>query len=278
MFKIFTYIITAITLIVFLAFLILMSGSNGNITTKLYNDAFGIMMALIILGAITAFSWEILTRHYGWSLNIIINKNSRIAKYLLPSFDELSIFIMSYSFFFLLVANDVFKSDLNKFLFHEFDLRSILMFVLICMGAVLSTYHLFTSRKKTRFEKWVMLFSVAILNVIIGFNAFFYFLDHLEKFSILFAVWNFVNGMLLLALVKGDAVNESAISDWNAPFYMAIVSIVIVSIIAITCQYYFRLYWAFSLSITIAYCTTINSFIIKVLQHFSKMKNYDSVS
>jgi len=273
-FKIFTYILTAITLIVFFSFLIWFFVLNKNIsyefflTTDWINS---VMILLVILFSITALSWKVLISRYGWSLN----RDSGIIKYLLPSFDELSIFIMSYSFFFLLIINDVFKNDLSRSFFSNSNPNGIIIFVVFFIGAVLSVYHLFSPRIKTGFEKWIMLFFVAIVNLFIGINLGLYALKHTESFSIFFVIWNVANGFLLLVLMRTNIVDESALSEWNGPRYLAIVGIVIATIIVIICQYYYRLYWAFSLSITIAYCTTVNSFIIRILQHFSEIKNYD---
>lgn len=205
----------------------------------------------------------------------MVNKNSKLAKIFIPTFNELTIFCMSYTVIFLFLVNEGFKQELSDLFIHPSDPRSFILPAMLTIGIILSLYHVFTKRKKKWFEKLFMLLFVVLMNFIAGWYGFFYALFHNSNtIPIIFPAWNFIYGSYLLALTRSGILKIDSVADENAPFYLVIISLILLSIIIIICQLHFQLYWAFTFSISLSYLSTINNSIVNMIKTMHSLKKY----
>ena len=205
---------------------------------------------------------------------IKFNKNSKLAKFFIPSFDELTIFCMSYSVIFLFVINAGFRAEFSSFFLT--NPRGIILFIMAIIGMAFSVFHVLSSRYKKPFEKLFMLLFVVFMNLMAGFFGFFHVLSdlvhHVDIYSLIFPIWNFGYAFYLVALMRVHILDETAIRDENAPFYCTMFSVVLISVILLLCQFYFQLYWVFSFSIALFYVSIFNQFLIGLVKNFKHVK------
>ena len=206
----------------------------------------------------------------------MINKDSKIAKFFIPSFNELTIFCMSYAVIFLLFISNEFRDSLSDYFIDSS--RGIILLGVIVIGIIFSIYHIFSSRKKGIFEKTFMLLFVVIMNSVAGSYGFFYLAENQFNLSnnipIFFPIWNFAYSIYLLALARGGILDSDSISDENAPLFLTVISIVLLSLIIIICNYYIQLHWVFTFSISLTYLSIFDSFVIKILELVKTYKQY----
>ena len=206
----------------------------------------------------------------------MINKDSKIAKFLIPSFNELTIFCMSYAVIVLLFINNEFRDSIFDYFIDSS--RGIILLGVIVTGIIFSIYHIFSSRKKGIFEKMFMLLFVVIMNSVAGLYGFFYLVENQfnlpNNIPVVFPIWNFAYSIYLLALARGDVLDSDSVSDENVSLYLSLVSISLLSILIIFCNYYIQLYWVFTFSISLAYLSIFGNFVLKIQDIVKTYRQY----
>jgi hypothetical protein len=127
-------------------------------------------------------------------------------------------------------------------------------------GFGLSLYHVFTTREKTSFEKMIMMLFAVVTNAGTGIIAGWYVIRHssVHNWLLIFPIWNIINGVWLLLMLRFRVIDEECISDRDATMGQVIIGLAVVLIIFIFCNSVFRLHWAITFSICIIYTTSFD--------------------
>jgi DNA-directed RNA polymerase subunit RPC12/RpoP len=182
------------------------------------------------------------------------------AGWFIPTYDELSLFLMAATFILLGATNATMREQIYKGITVFHDLRVYIMVVIFLGGIILSSYHVFTTREKTKFEKTVMLFFAVAANAGTGIISGWYVIKNsdVHNWQLVFPIWNIINGALLLLMLRFRIIDEECISDREATLVQIILGLASVLIIFIFCNYVFDLYWAITFSICIVYTTSFD--------------------
>jgi len=70
--------------------------------------------------------------------------------FLLPHYDETSLFVMSITFILLCIVSKTMRTDLHKVIFYDSDIRLIIFFIFFFAGMLFSVFHAFSTREKTK--------------------------------------------------------------------------------------------------------------------------------
>lgn len=179
-----------------------------------------------------------------------------------PNYNELSLSMMSLAFLLVFFSNEQLRSGLFKLLSERGETAGkVLFLVLFSAGLVLSLYHVFTKREKNIAEKHIMLFFAVLTNGVSGIFASVHVLSKSAGapcILLLLPIWNIINCIILLMLLRAGAINASSISDENAGLGEALFGFVITVGIFAVCQFVFELYWAITFSICVIYATSFS--------------------
>jgi hypothetical protein len=178
----------------------------------------------------------------------------------IPTYDELSLFLMAATFILLGATNDTMRKQIYKGITAVDDLRVYFLFAIFLGGIVLSLYHVFTTREKTNYEKMVMLFFAVAANAVTGIISGWYVIKNndVHNWQLIFPIWNIINGVLLFLMLRLKIIDEKCISDRDATAVQIILGLTAVLVIFILCNYIFKLYWAITFSICIIYTTSFD--------------------
>lgn len=180
-----------------------------------------------------------------------------ILRYIIPRYDEVSLFAMSLTCILLLVVGLFSTSKIRLDLSTGDDLKILLLVLVFFTGIVLSIYHAFVNKPKSSLEKYLMLFFAVIVNAFSGLLGGAYALNNATGWLSVFPIVNIVNGALLLFLFRFHALNESNISDENASPIQVVFTAAVVIILFVICHFISKLVWIQTFSICIAYATNI---------------------
>ena len=186
------------------------------------------------------------------------------SRWFIPKYDELTLFMTSVAFLLLFFSTGLLRSSLYKF-WREAELRGKFWLpvgvLIFSAGIVLSLYHVCTARRKTEAEKFVMLFFAVLANAAGGILAGIHILSNWNDapcILMLFPLWNIINGILLLFLLRTGEIDTSSISDENARPGEVVFGFVIILGIFAVCRFAFELYWALTFSICVVYATSFS--------------------
>jgi hypothetical protein len=190
---------------------------------------------------------------------------SRVRSFLIPDYDELALFAMSFTCILLIATGLPAEWDSLHLTFSVSDLGVFAIYLLFAAGLVLSFYHAFSNRRKTLVEKKLMLFFAVLINAFSGIWGGTYLL--LREWGLLniFPIWNIINGALLMGMLRGGVLSENNISDTNVTFPELLVGSVGVSLLYFFCHVIFRLNWAGTFSICVIYATNANGIIVSFI-------------
>jgi hypothetical protein len=182
------------------------------------------------------------------------------AGWFIPTYDELSLFLMAATFILLGATNDTMQKQIYKGITAIDDLRVYFLSVVFLGGIVLSLYHVFTTREKTNYEKMVMLFFAVAANAGTGIISGWYVIENndVHNWQLVFPIWNIINGILLFLMLRLKVIDEECISDRDANATEVVIGMAAVLAIFILCNYVFKLYWAITFSICIVYTTSFD--------------------
>jgi hypothetical protein len=181
----------------------------------------------------------------------------------IPTYDELSLFLMAVTLIVLYLANSHMRNQIENFFVKAAEINAWILFVpLVLFLATLGLciYHVFTTREKTVLEKRVMVGFAVLTNLVTGTIAAVYTLTNAvaSDWLLVFPIWNIINGVLMLLMVSLGIIDEECISDRDATLVQIILGLVAVLIIFVFCNYVFKLYWAITFSICIIYTTSFD--------------------
>ena len=189
------------------------------------------------------------------------SKNSILNYLFLPHYNELSLFTMSFISILLILING--KPWHWKIQNGYLNRESIIFLIVILpfiVGMLLCLYHAFSKRPKKLFEKKLMLFFAVILNGFSGIWGGTYIIINSMSWGLsFFPLWNIINGFILLAGLRGSAINEDCIDDRNVSLKRLLSSSVIISALFYVCHFYFGFVWAITLSICVTWATNLNN-------------------
>ncbi|MFO7957989.1 MAG: hypothetical protein R6X33_12925 [Candidatus Brocadiia bacterium] len=190
-----------------------------------------------------------------------------VRRFLLPSYDEASLFLMGLAFLLLFVTDPQLRTEANRYLFRYWDPRSYLAAALLVVGLALSFYHVFTRRPKSDFAKAAMLFLAVMVNGSSGIAAGFHLLTETPGLLIFFPIWNILNGFFLLIAFRFELLDIDCIAERDAePLEVAAGSVVMLVAFAL-CRFHFELYWAVTFSICVAYATSFSEVVRRLVAH-----------
>jgi hypothetical protein len=180
--------------------------------------------------------------------------------WLIPVYDEMSLFLMSATFILLGVTNSTMRQQLYEGLKKADDSNIYFLAVIFLAGLALSIYHVFTNRDKTDIEKKILLVFAVLANAGTGILAGWYVIKNSEvhNWQLVFPIWNIVNGVLLLLMLRIKLINENCISDRQAAPMQVIFGLAAVFVVFGLCNYIFNLHWAVTFSICIVYTTSFD--------------------
>ena len=178
--------------------------------------------------------------------------------FFVPTYDELSLFLMTATLILLWIMNSKMRDEVLELTRHLDDYRLYILVIMPLPGMFVCLYHVFTSREKTDVEKLLMILFAVLVNGGTAILAGTYMLKHTVGWLVIFPAWNIINGTLLLSMVRFGIINEECISDREATLVQIILGLIAVLVILILCNYVFKLYWAITFSICIVYTTSFD--------------------
>jgi len=189
----------------------------------------------------------------------------RLKSLLLPSYDEVTMFLMSVTVALVTVCNPSLRDRLMDIIFSVSGvfLGGAYILIYVC-GLVLSIYHIFSSRAKSQTEKYLMLFFAVFTNGTSAICAGFYLLEHSVIWLAVFPIWNIVSGVVLILMLWFDIMDRRCVSDREATIPQAILGLAAVVAVFFACSLLLKFHWAITFSICIAYSTSLDRVIRKV--------------
>jgi hypothetical protein len=178
--------------------------------------------------------------------------------FLIPNYDELSLFLMSAVFVLLYFTSVKLQDDIIAFFMRLDILRRYLYAGLFMLGISLCLYHVFTPRQKTDVEKGIMLLFAITINAATGIIAGFYMLKECPGWLLVFPAWNIINSILLIIMQYVNLFDEGQISDRDATITQVIIGLAAILIIFYISNNVFKLHWAITYSICIIYTTSFD--------------------
>jgi amino acid transporter len=193
--------------------------------------------------------------------------NNRLRRILAPTYDELTLFVISFTCILFLATE--FKSFLghNSLSFTSNGFAPLVLLAVIATGISLSLHHSFSTRVKSRLEKQLMFLFASLVNGFTGIWGATYLLSRAEGWNwiLLFPVLNLISSYLILAQPRDRFLDESCIDDRNVRLREVAVSALIVAIGFFVSREYLQHHWAATLSICVAYGTNLNRVIVNLL-------------
>jgi len=193
--------------------------------------------------------------------------------FLIPNYDELSLFLMAAAFILLYFTNSKMQTDIRGFLTGLDIWRRYIYITLFLVAMLLCIYHVFTSRKKTDLEKGIMMLFAVTINAATSIIAGIHMIKGSPSWLLIFPIWNIINGVLLVLMLRFNIIDENCISDRDATITQAIFGLASVFIIFILCSYVFDLYWAITFSICIVYTTSFDRALQNVFQSLTNRED-----
>jgi len=192
-----------------------------------------------------------------------------VGKYLVPKYDELTLFLVSVSFLLPLAIDTRLRRTIYHFMSTEYNWLCIPIDVLAGLfvaGFAYSIFSVFSSKKMTSGEKTAMLYFVVLVSGLSGVIGGYVLLDSTAGLLKIFPVWNIINAILLMVLYSGGAMGEECIIDDRPKPLQAIIGVAVVVITSAVCHWMFGLHWAITFSICIAYATNVDHLLQKILR------------
>ena len=178
--------------------------------------------------------------------------------FLIPTYDELSLFLMAVTLIALYLTNRGMRSETIGFAMRLDAWRLGIYLALFLIAMFLCLFHVFTSRKKTDAEKAIMLLFAVTMNAASGIIAGLYMWRHCRGWLLIFPVWNIINSALLVLMLRFNIIDERCIADRDTTAKQIILGLIAVFVIFVFCNYVFKLHWAITFSICIIYTTSFD--------------------
>jgi hypothetical protein len=181
-----------------------------------------------------------------------------------PRLHEISAYLIALSFCWLLIFHPEFRHGFYMF-FSGFGSMSpffIALGLIVTGGLLLSLIHVFTRRKKSATEKfligWFVLGTCSVVSFVLASEM----LLLRSPIVIILPAWNIVMSVVLLFQM---AASKYDLLDEDASFREVIISTALLVVILSFSDLYLHLSWAMSLSFCIFYSTSIVFLVIRMI-------------
>ena len=179
--------------------------------------------------------------------------------FLVPTYDKLSLFLMVVTLILLYLTNKkMIIEDVIGLVRRPSDDPVDIIRLMYLAYVPLCLFIIFLSSKRTDFKKGLMVLFVLTVNAFTGIMAGIYMMKGTAGWLLVFPIWNIINGVLLLLMLRFNVIDEECISDRKATLVQIILGLIAVLVIFILCNYVFKLYWAITFSICIVYTTSFD--------------------
>ena len=171
-----------------------------------------------------------------------------------PDFDEVTVFLISFTFTVLVILDSTMRIDTIRGLVNPF---SLLMFFFLLMAKILAWYHAFSFAKKSQFEKNVLLIFGLIMPIGIGFEALDHVLSSMSGIALLFLIFPILNMLyasLLLFLYRTTSIIHS-FDPRNAERSEVFFGMGIIIVLVVIMQFILNMHWSLTYSMGIIYAT-----------------------
>jgi DNA-directed RNA polymerase subunit RPC12/RpoP len=176
--------------------------------------------------------------------------------FLIPTYDELSVFLISISLILITISNSEMRAFLWGYILD--DWRNIILLLMIVFALYVCLCQPFITRRKNIGEKYLMLFVAVFVNGGTGIIAGGYILDNSADWLAIFPLWNVINSLILLIMFRFAIIDERSISDRDTNAVEIIFGLMVIIAIIITCNFIYKLYWAVTLSLCVVYATSLS--------------------
>jgi DNA-directed RNA polymerase subunit M/transcription elongation factor TFIIS len=184
---------------------------------------------------------------------------------LTPSYDEVSLFLMSVTTVLVFIWNPGVRQRSVDLVFSApgVFLAGVYVIMYGC-GLVLCVYHIFSSRQKNDVEKYLMLFFAVLTNGISGICAGVYVFRHSILWLAVLPIWNIISGAVLILMLWFEIIDRQCVSDQDATIVQAIIGLATVLAVFFVCTSLLKLHWAITFSICVAYSTSLDRAIRRI--------------
>jgi hypothetical protein len=191
-----------------------------------------------------------------------------------PSYNELSLFSMSFACILLMVTTLWAERGSYSINISNFDFSVFVICFFFLGGLILSFYNAFTDRIKTPTEKKIMLLFAVLINGFSGIWGGTYLLEQSSGVLTVIPVLNIASGFILIMMLRSGEINESNISDEQVSFAEVFLTALILSIVFYCCHFIYRMNWAATFSLCVAYATNFNKIVVYLI--LKKWKIYNA--
>ena len=183
---------------------------------------------------------------------------------LAPRYDELTLFAMSVTFLLLLWIDPDAHRDLSKVALFVRDDEILMLGLLAALGMVFSLFGIFFKRPKPDVVKWPMLFFAVAVTAGTGIYAGYVTLQLARGWLVVFPIWNILNGILLILILRAGLLAPDCIIDGAAKLWQLVITLLTVGLLLGLCHYVFKLHWAISYSICLGYTMSLHRAVTDV--------------
>lgn len=182
--------------------------------------------------------------------------------FLIPTYDKLSVLLMSLTFILLFMTNSQMRvlipnanetSQTESFAF-------VTKYTLILIFSIILFFRIFVQKEDVDLKKRIMVFFVVLINACTGIIAGIYAIINTasSNWLLVFPIWNIINSVLLILMLYARIIDEECIIDRKMTVAEFLFGLAAVIIIFAFCNYVFKLHWAITFSICIIYTTSFD--------------------
>jgi hypothetical protein len=187
--------------------------------------------------------------------------DKRWYRFLIPTYDELTVFLISVSFILLVISNSAMRAFLWRYI--SDDWRNVFFILIAIIALCVCLYHPFTTKEKSIMDKWLMLGVAVFANGGTGILAGNYMFEHTVGWLAIFPFWNIISGITLLAMFRFKAIDYRSISDRDTNTAEIILGLLVIISIYVACNFIYKQYWAVTLSVSVVYATSFSGALRK---------------
>ncbi len=186
--------------------------------------------------------------------------------FLIPTYDKLSLFLMTVALILLFVINTELRDRMRDLIHSFLAPRDYMLYYVLLIIFVFVFCFVAYSEEGTDFKKKFLLVFAVLANIASGFFAGMHVIENTAELSwlLIFPLWNIINSVLLVLMLQYKFIDEECISDRKATLFQIILGLFAVCVVLFLCNYIFKLYWAITFSICIVYTTSFDRAIQNV--------------
>ena len=182
----------------------------------------------------------------------------------IPSYDEMSLSLISVAFLILVFTNPTQGIAMYKHMPISLQLFTLLSVAFFVAGMGFSIYHVFTTRQKTAPERLLMFFFAIMANYASCILAGVYIFKSMSGWVLVFPILNIINGIILTLRCGFNFIDEYIISDEDVTIRQMLIGLLAICFVLVMCQNVFHLYWGLTFSICVTFATSLSSLVRRV--------------